>query len=89
MEIIVAYIEFSYILSPLIFNPGQSKDVYPCFILGEMGVAINEVTEPVSIEVEPVPIAIVFIHKTTLPHCPGTHLGSQPLACKESLINKC
>lgn len=49
MEIIVTYIEYSYILSPLIFNPGQSKDVYPCFIWGEMGVAINEVTEPASV----------------------------------------
>lgn len=65
-------------LSPLIFNPGQGKDVYPCFIWGEMGALINEMTEPASEWVEPVPTSTVLVRKPALPPRPGTHLGSRP-----------
>ena len=37
IEIFIAYIEYLYILSPLIFSPGQGKNVYPCFIWGGNG----------------------------------------------------
>ena len=45
---------------------------------GEMGAPINEVMEPASIHIQPVPTASVFIRKTALPHYPVPHLGSQP-----------